>query len=104
MVSLVIIWLICFLGIIALFKVIKREEYKPFFNNSIGKKVIDKNGLYLGNLQNFSIDEKTGMVSRLFVEPSKHIDSQHYTFDETGNIILPFDSIELNENDIIIQK
>ena len=103
LVSLIIIWGICILSAVALYKIVKQEEDKPLFHNITGKKVVNRDGLYLGNLRHLSFDEKTGIVSRIFVEPSKYVDPNAHTFDETGNIILPFDSVELTEN-VIIQK
>ncbi len=68
-----------------------------------GKKVVNREGLYLGVTRNIHLDKKTGLISRIFVEPSENVDPCLYALDETGNLILPFDSVELTEN-VIIQK
>jgi sporulation protein YlmC with PRC-barrel domain len=102
--SLVIIWGICILGAFSLYKTIKKEGKKSLLSNIAGKKVKNKDGLYLGYLRRLSFDEKTGDISRIFVEPSKNVDIEHFNFDDTGNLIFPFNSVKLIDDDVIIEK
>ena len=65
---------------------------------------MNRDGLYLGITRNIHLDKKTGVISRIFVEPSEYVDPYLYTLDETGNLILPSDLIESIEENIVVKK
>jgi sporulation protein YlmC with PRC-barrel domain len=69
-----------------------------------GKKVMNKEGAYLGILKSSLVDRETGMPFSIRVEPSVDIDPRLYTLDDTGHLIFSFESIRSVEDDIIIEK
>ena len=98
---LVIIWVICLIGFVYLYLLMKEEKIAKILKSDIiGKKVISKDGSYLGILKNSLVDEKTGKVRSVLVEPSKEIDPGLYRLDDRGNLVVTFDSIKSAEEDI----
>lgn len=69
-----------------------------------GKKVMNKEGAYLGILKSSLVDRETGMPFSILVEPSVDIDPRLYTLDDTGHLVFSFESIRSVEDDIIIEK
>jgi len=63
---------------------------------------MSKDGLYLGVLRDSLVDEKTGVVRGVLVEPSEEIDSRLYHLDDGGNLVVSFDSIKVVNDDIIV--
>ena len=104
-VFLILIWIICLVGLIYLYLVIKEEKISKVLENDIkGKKVMNKKGLYLGILRDSIVDKKTGVVRGVLVEPSEEIDPTLYHLDDGGNIVVSFDSIKIVSDDIIVGK
>lgn len=100
---LIFIWIICLLGLVYLYFVIKEDKVAKVYGSDIrGKKVLSKDGLSLGILRDFFIDEKTGMPLSVLVEPSEELDRRMYDLDDQGNVIVSFDSIKLVDADIIV--
>ncbi len=67
-----------------------------------GKTVMSEEGLYLGILRNSLVDEKTGALVNVLVEPSEDIDPRLYHLDEIGHLVFPFESIKSVKDVIII--
>ena len=63
---------------------------------------MSKDGSYLGILKNSLMDDNTGIVSGIVVEPSKDIDTDLHRLDENGNLVFSFNSIKLANDDNII--
>jgi len=83
----------------------KEERMKKVFESDIrGKKVMSKDGLYLGILRDSLTDEKTGMVTSVLVEPSEELDTKLYHLDDSGNLVVSFDSIRSVDDDTIVEK
>ncbi|RLF54735.1 MAG: photosystem reaction center subunit H [Thermoplasmata archaeon] len=68
-----------------------------------GKTVMTEGGLLIGILRNITMDQRTGELKSLLVEPSEDIDTRLYHLDEKGHIILDFDSVK-SVKDVIIVK
>jgi len=67
-----------------------------------GKTVMSEEGLYLGILRNSTVDEKTGELINLLIEPSDDVDPRLYNLDKQGHLIFPFSSIKSVKDVIII--
>ena len=101
---LIFIWIVCLVGLRYLYLIIKEEKTSTAFGiNILGKKVVNKDGLYLGVLKDSLIDKKTGVLNSVLVEPSDEFDSKLYDVDDDGNMIVSFDSIKLEKDDVIIR-
>ena len=66
-----------------------------------GKTVMSEEGLYLGILRNSMVDEKTGSLKNILVEPSEDIDPRLYHLDDMGHLLFSFDSIR-SVKDVVI--
>lgn len=67
-----------------------------------GKTVMSEEGLYLGILRNSLVDEKTGELLSILVEPSEDIDPRLYHLDEIGHLVFPFDTIRSVKDVVIV--
>jgi sporulation protein YlmC with PRC-barrel domain len=67
-----------------------------------GKSVMSEEGLYLGILRNSTVDEKTGELLNILVEPSEDVDPRLYHLDTQGHIVFPFNSIKSVKDVVII--
>lgn len=74
-----------------------------FENELRGKTVMTEGGLIIGVLRNITMDQRTGELKNLLVEPSEDIDVRLYHLDERGHIILDFDSVK-SVKDVVIVK
>jgi sporulation protein YlmC with PRC-barrel domain len=62
---------------------------------------MSEEGLYLGVLRNTTVDEKTGELVSVLVEPSDDVDPRLYHLDDQGRLVFPFNSIK-SVKDVII--
>ncbi|UCF12334.1 MAG: PRC-barrel domain-containing protein [Thermoplasmatales archaeon] len=67
-----------------------------------GKTVMSEEGLYLGILRNSLVDEKTGSLLGILIEPSEDIDPRLYHLDDMGHLIFPFESIRSVKDVVIV--
>ncbi len=67
-----------------------------------GKTVMSEEGLYLGILRNSLVDEKTGSLENILVEPSEDIDPRLYHLDDLGHLLFSFDSIKSVKDVVIV--
>ena len=67
-----------------------------------GKTVMSEEGLYLGILRNSLVDEKTGMLASILVEPSEDIDPRLYSLDDLGHLVFDFGTIKSVKDVIIV--
>ena len=74
---------------------------KVMENELRGKKVMSQEGLYLGIIKNIIVDENTGKLMDLIVEPSDKIDPRLYHQNDEGYLIFPFDSVK-SVKDVVI--
>ena len=75
---------------------------KVMENELRGKTVMSEEGLYLGILRNSLVDERTGKLTNILVEPSEDIDPRLYHLDDMGHLVFPFDSIRSVKDVIVI--
>ena len=71
-------------------------------NELRGKSVMSEEGLYLGILRNSTVDEKTGELVSILVEPSEDVDARLYHLDNQGHLMFPFESIKSVKDVVII--
>ena len=71
-------------------------------NDLRGKTVMSEEGLYLGILRNSTVDEKTGELLNILVEPSDDVDPRLYHLDDKGHLIFSFGTIRSVKDVIII--
>ncbi|RLF51617.1 MAG: PRC-barrel domain protein [Thermoplasmata archaeon] len=69
-----------------------------------GKKVMSSEGLYLGIIRNITVDERTGKLLDLVVEPSDKIDPRLYHQNEEGYLLFPFDSVKSVKDVVILTE
>lgn len=67
-----------------------------------GKTVMSEEGLYLGILRNSLVEETTGSLKNILVEPSEDIDPRLYHLDDTGHLLFSFDSIKSVKDVVIV--
>ncbi len=67
-----------------------------------GKTVMSEEGLYLGILRNSLVDEKTGSLLGILIEPSEDIDPRLYHLDDVGHLVFPFENINSVKDVVII--
>jgi sporulation protein YlmC with PRC-barrel domain len=67
-----------------------------------GKTVMSEEGLYLGILRNSLVEEKTGMLSSILVEPSEDIDPRLYHLDDLGHLVFDFSTIKSVKDVVIV--
>ena len=100
---LIVIWIVCLVGLIYLYIVMREGKITKVLESDIrGRKIMSKDGLYLGVLRDSLVDEKTGVVRGILVEPSEEVDSRLYHLDDGGNLVVSFDSIKVMNDDIIV--
>lgn len=71
-------------------------------NELRGKTVMSEEGLYLGILRNSTVDERTGELIDVLIEPSDDVDPRLYHLDNHGNLVFPFSSIKSVKDVVII--
>ncbi len=71
-------------------------------NDLRGKTVMTEEGLYLGILRNSTVDERTGALLDILIEPSEDVDPRLYHLDTQGHLIFPFGTIKSVKDVIII--
>jgi len=75
---------------------------KVMENDLRGKRVMSDEGTYLGTLRNVTVDEKTGLLKNIMVEPSEKIDSRLYHQDDHGYLLFPFEGVKSVRDVIVI--
>jgi sporulation protein YlmC with PRC-barrel domain len=92
--SLCFLWLIGLFGFISLIAVFRGTSHKERrWKSSKGQPIRNIHGLYLGYFKGSMIDERTGMVKSVLVDPTGNIDAGSYPRDEQGYLVLPSDAI-----------
>ncbi len=71
-------------------------------NELRGKSVMSEEGLYLGILRNSTVDEKTGTLLDILIEPSEDVDPRLYHLDNQGHLVFPFSSIKSVKDVIVV--
>ncbi len=67
-----------------------------------GKTVMSEEGLYLGILTNSTVEERTGQLMNILIEPSDDVDPRLYHLDNQGHLVFPFNSIKSVKDVVII--
>jgi sporulation protein YlmC with PRC-barrel domain len=75
---------------------------KIFESELRGKTVMSDEGAYLGILRNTTVQEATGELASILIEPSDEIDPRLYHQDPSGHLVFPFASVRSVRDVIII--
>jgi len=67
-----------------------------------GKTVMSEEGLYLGILRNSTVEDRTGQLMDILIEPSDDVDPRLYHLDNQGHLVFPFNSIKSVKDVVII--
>ncbi len=67
-----------------------------------GKTVMSEEGLYLGILRNSTVEERTGQLMNVLIEPSDDVDPRLYHLDNQGHLVFAFNSIKSVKDVVII--
>ena len=65
---------------------------------------MSNSGLYLGIIKNITVDERTGKLLDLVVEPSDKIDPRLYHQNEEGYLLFPFDSVKSVKDVVVVEE
>ncbi len=71
-------------------------------NELRGKTVMSEEGLYLGIFRNSTVNERTGQLMQILIEPSDDVDPRLYHLNEQGNLVFPFTSIKSVKDVVIV--
>lgn len=66
-----------------------------------GKTVMSDEGLMIGRLRNIVVNESTGELTQVLVEPSDDVDPRLFKRDERGYLAFPFSAVK-NVRDVIV--
>ncbi len=75
---------------------------KLFENELRGKTVMSDEGIYLGIMRNTTVNEKTGELMHILVEPSNEVDPRLYHLDQRGYLVFPFSSVRSVRDVVVI--
>jgi len=67
------------------------------------KDVVAADGKVLGKARTMLVDEDSGVVTHLIVEPFDEVDVRAFTTDDDGNLVFPFDKVQSVKDVIVIQ-
>jgi sporulation protein YlmC with PRC-barrel domain len=67
-----------------------------------GKTVMSDDGLMLGRLRNVRMNETTGDLTDVLIEPSGDVDPRLFKRDDRGYLVFPFDNVQAVRDVIIM--
>lgn len=68
-----------------------------------GKTAMSDDGMMLGRLRNVTVDERTGDLDEVLVEPSEDVDPRLFKRDPRGFLLFPFANVR-SVRDVIVIK
>ena len=66
-----------------------------------GKTVMSDDGTMLGRLRNVSVNERTGELAEVLVEPADDVDPRLFKRDGRGYVVFPFENVK-SVRDVIV--
>jgi sporulation protein YlmC with PRC-barrel domain len=79
-------------------------KMKLMENELRGRKVMSNEGLYLGIIRNITVDERTGKLEDLIVEPSDKIDPRLYHQNDEGYLLFSFDAVKSVKDVVVLSE
>lgn len=67
-----------------------------------GKTVMSDEGLMLGRLRNIQMNEATGNLTNVLIEPSGDVDPRLFKRDDRGYLLFPFQNVKAVRDVIIM--
>ncbi|NPA85973.1 MAG: hypothetical protein GXO42_01030 [bacterium] len=77
------------------------QEKFLFAKNLTGISVISVRGVILGKLDNFEIDEKSGEILSIIMEPEKKAETEKFPKTKDGKVKIPYTAV-IALRDVII--
>ena len=100
-----ILWSICMISLVYLYIVVKEGRRTTILDSDIkGKKVMSKDGSYLGIWKSSLYDAETGAVRSVIVEPSEEFNTMIHRLDDRGNLVVSVDSVKIAKDKITLIK
>ena len=73
------------------------------FASEIKKKdVVGSDGKIIGKVRSIAMEEKSGIITHIVVEPFDEIDVRAFTTDNEGNIIFPFEKVQSIKDMVVV--
>jgi sporulation protein YlmC with PRC-barrel domain len=69
----------------------------------IGKTVMNKEGLVIGKIKDIQIASDVNEIKTISVESSEDINSQAFTVNEQGDIVIPFQDLTRVKNIFVFE-
>lgn len=96
---LIIIWAICLIGLIYLFRYLKEEKTETIPKQNISREpIITRNDLYLYGGLDSSVYEKTEFQFDVLMDASKEINTTSYLSDDGMHLLVSYNSINSVED------
>ncbi|MEA3200607.1 MAG: hypothetical protein QOE90_2035 [Thermoplasmata archaeon] len=67
-----------------------------------GKTVMSDDGTMLGRLRNVSVNERTGELAEVLVEPADDVDPRLFKRDNRGYVVFPFENVKSIRDVIVV--
>ena len=83
---------------------LKCDIMKIMENELRGKRVMSNEGLVIGTLMSVTVNEKTGRLEHILVEPSNNIDPRLYHRDDHGHLLFAFGTVKSVKDVIVIEE
>jgi len=77
-------------------------QMKVLANELKGKTVMSDDGLKLGRLRNIEMNQRTGDLTDVLIEPSGDVDPRLFKRDERGYLIFPFENVQAVRDVVIM--
>jgi sporulation protein YlmC with PRC-barrel domain len=73
-------------------------------NDLIGKIVMSKIGASIGVIKKSMVDNDSGEIRSVLIDPSQEIDPEKFSLNEQGDIILPYQNISAVQDMLIFEE
>ncbi len=67
-------------------------------------RILTDRGLRVGNIYDLGVDEETGKIETLIIQPESQEVAQNLTMDEEGNALVPYSSVIAIRDYIVISE
>jgi len=67
------------------------------------KDVVAADGKVIGKTKTIMVDEVSGTITHLVVEPFDEVDVRAFTTNEEGNLVFPFEKVQSVKDVVVIQ-
>ncbi|MGQ0536990.1 MAG: PRC-barrel domain-containing protein [Methanobacteriota archaeon] len=75
---------------------------KVYASDLRGKTVMSDEGMMLGRLRNITINDKSGELTQLLVEPADDVDPRLFKRDNRGYLVFGFETVRSIRDVIVV--